>query len=301
MLVVSVMTCLQAQTDLSYAIPRFAQLRNELLSANPTAAERLKQVTDKLPSSLASSRPFYDFVNYISRVPDGKSTEMLLDQAFSRYPNIPFLKTLTKEDLLIIHENRELLSFILEGVLKFEYPYVINKHPSFLEELEFYNISQGEVVGEIGAGNGMFSLVTGMIYDSISFYINETGAYTVNSTAKKHQLYEKYIDSNNLTYIIGEVKSTNLKTGSCDKIIVRNTFHHFKKKKQMLKSIRLALKEEGELLLLEPDLSLAKDNQICTKAIKINKIVSAVERAGFKLVGKKHIKDYYIVMRFIRG
>ena len=299
-LLVSSFTCLHAQADFSYAMPRFAQLRNELLLANPPAAERLKQVTEKLPSSLASSRSFYDFVNYLSRKPDIDSTESMLRKASRKYPTMSFLKTLTEEDLHVIHENRKLISFILEGVLEFEYPYVINKHPSFLTELEFYNISPGEVVGEIGAGNGMFSLVTSMVHDSISYYINELGANTVNSTANRHQLYKKYIASNNLSYIIGEEKHTNLKIGSCDKIIVRNTFHHFKKKKQMLKSISQSLKEEGELLLLEPDLSLVKDNQVCKKAIKINKVVSAVENAGFKLVGKQHINHHYIAMRFVR-
>ncbi|HRI32986.1 MAG TPA: hypothetical protein PLD02_04485, partial [Saprospiraceae bacterium] len=50
----------------------------------------------------------------------------------------------------------------------------------------------------------------------------------------------------------GSSTSTGMEDSTFDKIIIRNTFHHFRKKDKMLQSIMKSMNDETELIILEP-------------------------------------------------
>src|SRR5690606_33093835 len=59
-------------------------------------------------------------------------------------------------------------------------------------------------------------------------------------------------NSNTLSIVQGSVSASGLPEGIFDKIIVRETFHHFETPDAMLYDIRMLLKPAGQLFVYEP-------------------------------------------------
>ena len=88
-----------------------------------------------------------------------------------------------------------------------------------------------------------------------------------------------------MSLVQGEITSTNLEGLDLDKIIIRQSFHHFSRKKEMLSSISKSLKPDGRLYVLEA----TKDHPdnycrcLCDEAMRSKRIIKKITSNGFKL------------------
>src|SRR5690242_17571228 len=109
---------------------------------------------------------------------------------------------------------------------------------------ELMNWTPGEVVAEIGAGDGQMSFAA-------SARVRPGGhVYSTELDEKKlahlrEEVSRRKLD--NLTVVRADPVSTNLPDGCCEAIFMRHVYHHFEKPQQTDLSIFRALKPDGLL------------------------------------------------------
>lgn len=128
--------------------------------------------------------------------------------------------------------------------------YQLNKAYELWNELQSYEIPEHSRVAEIGAGDGLFAAQLKLMHPNITLFVNEISADKVASIANQMLIFEEEEQKSILT-TLGSPVSCNLEGQNLDRIIVRNTFHHFSEPENMLSSFEAALKREGKLYLLE--------------------------------------------------
>ena len=203
----------------------------------------------------------------------------------------------TKEDLIIIENNGELLDLILrEEVLKLEYPFKLKPTAYIFKEVDFYEIKPNKRIGEIGAGAGMFSLILSLVFEDLELHINELPKWFLSSIGERFEKAEPLIKAKSFSLVNGKKDSSKLEGLDLDKIIIRNTFHHFSKKEEMLESVKQSLKQDGRLFIAEPTTKLTP-SKLCGLILDEAFIKETIENSGFELV-KEQILGVWLLMEF---
>jgi len=209
----------------------------------------------------------YDF-DFIKKAAKKITKNSLLSESFTEKE----LNTLTRKNTFLL---------LLEAqIFDVEFPFQIKENQIF-EELRFFDIQENDIVADIGAGQGPFSLLIYLSQPKIKLYINEIKEDLLRYMKRNIVKYINKKDKSICKLIKGDKKNTNLPE-KVDKIILRNAFHHFSKKKQMMKSIKSALKQDGLLLISET--LKTKDSQDCDKRMDEKKLKSEFKKYGFILV-----------------
>jgi ubiquinone/menaquinone biosynthesis C-methylase UbiE len=294
-------------------ISDLSKMRSELIEENKTGFANLGRITKKWPKDVLESSDFKAMINQIivSKQYFNNRDETLLSFIDKYWPHMNTKDLLDVSDLAIIEENSELIELILEGILKPNYPFALNRDLDVLSEFVFYDIASNNRVGEIGAGFGTFAFLISMIYKDVKLSINELNEDALDYVQTKFEKNGRFINLENVEFVKGDIDEVNFEDNNYDKIICRNTFHHFQKKKDMLKSIKKVLKKDGELLLLEQDNTLKQapgvdritftPNQLlntCNEAISLKKIIKLMKRNGFKLEEQEKNGERYYLLRF---
>lgn len=268
-------------------LQNLAQYRSQLLLSSQEELKEFHKVIDKLSLNDFESEVFKEMLYKL--IADKKvydySNETILRFFKKDFPNIKFREELTLNDIEVISENSEILESILDGVLKRKYPFSLDVNTSFFDEFYFYKIDSTDIVGEIGAGLGNFSVLVSALEPQIELFVNEIN--------KKNSQYieEKFKNQTDkkVKIILGNKKSANFPLSKFDKIIIRNSFHHFKYKKNMLHSIKESLKADGVLYLNEPTTELSSDT--CKKILPENEVITKIIENGFTLEETKEFGE----------
>lgn len=146
---------------------------------------------------------------------------------------------------------------------------------------EFFDFRKGDLVAEVGAGNGKniigFSIAAP---DSLNFYLQDIDRrrLTPQTLQKVVHSAAKYKKSSGNSYrlCIGHETATGLPDGIFDKIILVSTLHEFTRMDEMLADIRQKLKADGLLYILETD-CLTKGHKNYTS----QEIINLLERNRF--------------------
>ncbi|MES2513282.1 MAG: methyltransferase domain-containing protein [Bacteroidota bacterium] len=133
--------------------------------------------------------------------------------------------------------------------------------------VDFIELKKGDIVTEIGAGNGINFGVLSMVFDSITFVAQDIDTNTLNKKAydkiiKEYMRYSRKPATNKFEMVIGTKTYSNLPDNTYDKLFVINSFHDFDKQDEMLNEIYRKLKADGQFILLE-GFSFPGDTQIC--------------------------------------
>lgn len=132
---------------------------------------------------------------------------------------------------------------------------------------DFIDLKKGDIITEIGAGNGINIGVLSMVYDSVTFVAQDIDIKTLtdktyNKIIKKYSKYRQTPQTNKFEKVIGTKTSTNLPDSKFDELFIINSFHDFDKQDEMLDDIYKKLKPNGRFILLE-GFSFPNDTQIC--------------------------------------
>jgi SAM-dependent methyltransferase len=208
-----------------------------------------------------------------------------------RYGKQELVEKITEGDIEIILKNSELLDLVLDEAVKPSYPFPINPKSRIFTELSFYQIESGQKIGELGAGNGTFSVILAMATKEVQIFVNELNQGYVDYIQTKIQKNAQLLDVSKIQTIKGSKSETKFPENELDRIVIRNAFHHFSKKEKMLKSINAALKGNGKLCLYEPILGKSNRKDVCVKALERSYLVKVIEENGFILEEEKDLES----------
>lgn len=105
-------------------------------------------------------------------------------------------------------------------------------------------IESNDKIADIGAGSGyhVFRMAP-LAKDGV--------VYAVDIQSEMLEAINIKIELNNIKTILGNEKSIQLPKNSVDKILMVDVYHEFNFPKEMIRSIKNALKPDGELFLIE--------------------------------------------------
>lgn len=281
-------------------IQTLAEYRSKLIKENVKATDDVRML-EKSWGELDPDNEEFEILalNIISlKNKYNYSNQAILRIAKKSCPNCKLVDKITEQGIGIIIENSELIDLVLDGVLKSNYPFAINPNSTISTEMCFYQIESGQKIGEIGAGNGAFSIILGMVTKEVQIYINELDKGFVDYIGAKINKNDQLLDVSKIEAIQGSKSTTEFAENEFDRIIIRNAFHHFTKKEKMLESIKQALKDNGKLCLYEPVLNQLGGGSNCEKVLDRQYLLKIIEESGFLLEEEKNLGNSSILLRF---
>jgi ubiquinone/menaquinone biosynthesis C-methylase UbiE len=293
-----------AMSDLAY-LEHIAQFRTRLLQKNPESLKALGDLLENWKTGVFEGVKEEGLYNLKQRIINvGLSRRANLEEKLKWISIITrayqMERALGEKDIQAIQDNVELLELIGAGLLDDEYPFKLNTKSDLLKELPLYGINEGDKIGEIGAGNGLFSLILSWAFPGVHLSINELELGMMEGLKEK---VDSRSDSYNPAFMelfVGTVESTHMEGKELDKIIIRNTYHHFDNKRAMLASIAQSLKKNGDLFIFENiRSSFWKASDYCHKALTKKRILKVIERNGFHLVSEQLVGEA-VLFHFVK-
>jgi len=142
------------------------------------------------------------------------------------------------------------------------------------------NIKRGSCVADIGAGTGGFLPLLHKAVDK------KGRVFAVEISERFLEYMAKRGKIENLTtveVIKGEYTATNLKTGSCDTLLLVDVYHHLDNSAEMIKDFAKVLRPNGILAIVDFNRIEGKSRPWILKHTKLSKkdIISQVTKEGF--------------------
>ncbi len=160
--------------------------------------------------------------------------------------------------------------------------------------LDTISFESGEVIADIGAGNGYIEAMLAMFNDSLTFYIQDIDTSVCNESevAKVFKFYEevngKPFTSKFLT-VNGSDTDTNLPDDTFDKILMLWTYSYLKEPVKFINDIKENLKDDGLFYVINPGI----EETDYTKSLReetgwnvsiLEKQIDDIINCGFNLV-----------------
>lgn len=145
--------------------------------------------------------------------------------------------------------------------------------------LKNMNIKPTDVIADIGAGSGYHVFKMALIANKGTIYGVDIQEEMLAAMRTKKEAQ----DIDNITLVKGSEKSVNLPINAVDKVLMVDVYHEFSYPKEMIASIKKALKPDGEVFLIE---YRGEDRSVPIK--ELHKMTEAqavreLKAAGFKL------------------
>jgi len=285
-------------------IQKTVELRDYLLRQNKNSLYNLRDLLKKwenndLTENEQSEATLY--AAYCSRVYNNLTSKFVAKRT-NKYlleNNIPI--TLNEQDVKLLNENFEIFELYKLGILKSKYPFVIDSDALFYQELLTYKIKKSEKIAEIGAGTGMFGLSAKLLFEDLEWTFNEIDNSSIKLIENLLPKHKEIISPKGLSVIKGKKNSTNLEGKVYDKIIIRQTLHHFKKMDEMLASIKKSMDKNTELYLFETyrDDFENEEDMHCDALMFKKDILKAMTRNGLQLISESKI-DEDVVLKIMK-
>ncbi len=269
--------------------------RNELIARNPEGFKRLWQMEQLW--KVSDKEEVGDFVLnvvFANRI-EGMSPERIIKKYLKHEPDFKSIHLLTEATIQTVLENDAWMNLLIHGHLKPNPPFQLDAETALFEELSFYKIRNGMHLAELGAGDGTFSLLLGLAFDSLHVYVNDIDKGAMQYSAWSINECKSLRPSNQYFSVEGKRNSTGLEGVHLDKIIIRNSFHHFSNKPAMLASIRASLLPDGDLYVTDPTIQPGKEHD-CKMIMPQEGIRAVLLANGFTIVEEKQLKDWSWVM-----
>lgn len=285
-------------TDETKIIQGISKYRTELIIKNHTELKSLPSILDKfenLPVERNEQLGILYSIQFYSKykkvvLRNLKRKLKAIDE------NIDFEDFISINEIELISRNPDLVDLIMSEILEKDFPYKLKNNQNLLKEIQFYDLQSGEKIVDIGAGTGTTGIVLGYIYDSLDIYMNELSIALVQLIEDKISRCTSLNSSNRFQIIKGAKQNTNLENLNLDKIILKNTFHHFTKKDKMLKSIQKSLKPDGVIYIYESLYRTEEDKKSCLKIMSEKNIIKFFSSYGFALVDSQYLHEGKIGM-----
>ena len=160
--------------------------------------------------------------------------------------------------------------------------------------IDTIDFKSGQVIADIGAGNGYIEAMLAMFNDSLTFYIQDIDISVCNES-ELSKVLDFYQEVNGKPFtskfiiVNGSDTDTNLPDDTFDKILMLWTYSYLKEPIRFISDIRKNLKDDGLFYVINPEIeendytkSLRKETgwNVSTMEKQIDDIISC----GFRLV-----------------
>ena len=164
---------------------------------------------------------------------------------------------------------------------------------------------RGEIIADIGAGNGYIEAMLSIFNDSLTFYIQDIDTSVCNQSAINEVVdFYQEINSrpftNRFIVVNGTDTDTNLPDSIFDKILMLWTYQYLKKPKVFIKDVKDNLKDDGLFYVINPP----QDEDEYTKSLRkkygwnaspLEKQITDIIDCGFELkrISRNYDADGY--------
>ena len=180
-------------------------------------------------------------------------------------------------------------------------PYKLGALRDIWQEFSFYGLRANMVVADIGAGNGVISIIlheSGLPLDLILTEIDDDFLQLLEGKISR---FRDENPKGTLQLVKGSEKTLGLPQSKVDLMIFREVYHHLKHPKPILADILNYLDKDGYVVLIEgtrdsPD----PDYKPCSQAITYKQIIKEWTAAGYILAQQK-VVDGSFLLKFKRS
>lgn len=186
----------------------------------------------------------------------------------------------------------EYYTLVTNDIMEKNPPYPMLAGDLFWEEIQFYQLQQGEVLADIGTGSGFFPLVLVFAGLDVTWIITELDPILTSYVENKCEQYGRGQYPARVHFALGHEKEVDLGGLKADKIFLRETFHHLDYPDEILLSLRNQLKPGGRVFVTEEVKDFVTDRtSSCKKIIRRKKIIRAFASNGFHLMQERRCGD----------
>ncbi len=185
------------------------------------------------------------------------------------------------------------------------YPMLTNKEEikTLLADrgIDVIKFKEGEVIADIGAGNGYIEAMLSIFHDSLTFYIQDIDTSVCNQGTIDEVIdfYEKVRGepfTNTFIVVNGTDTETNLPDSTFHKILMLRTYQYLKEPMEFIKDVRSKLKDDGLFYVINEQLEdYEYMNKVRQKhgwnASPLEKEISDIIDCGFEL--KRLYRNYH--------
>ena len=161
---------------------------------------------------------------------------------------------------------------------------------------------KGEMIADVGAGNGYLEAMLSIFHDDLTFYIQDidSDVCNPNNIQEVVDFYQKVNGrpfTNRFVTVNGTDTDTNLPDQVFDKILMLWTYQYLKNPSEFMIGLRKKLKNDGLLYVINPDqdyeygklLSIEYGWNMAT----VDREISDIIKCGFELAGISRNYDYH--------
>ena len=160
-------------------------------------------------------------------------------------------------------------------------------------------LSPGLFVADIGAGTGFFTAL-------IAREVGERGrVYAVDIAPRFVEASVQRAGDQGMRHVVGVVNdqhSVQLPADSVDRVFISDTYHHFEYPRSMLRSIHEALRDPGELVVIDFKRVPGESNPWVMGHVRTGEadVVAEIEAAGFEFAESLDFMRTQYFLRFIK-
>lgn len=159
--------------------------------------------------------------------------------------------------------------------------------------LDTIKFKRGEIIADVGAGNGYLEGMLSIFNDSLTFYIQDIDTSICNQRAVDNVVnFYKSLNRRPFTsrfYVVnGSDVESNLPDETFDKILMLYTYQYFKYPKTFMTDIKQKLKPDGRLYIVNPDVDHEASDSLKAvngwNASPIEEEINDILQCGFELI-----------------
>lgn len=290
-LVLTAMGSLQAQESALNFSESVSRVREVCLSQKSEYATAVKDILYSIdPDSISRSdlftlkRSCEEAMNFRTRYKYLDSLEALIGRV--GIPSTRKQLVQLRSNFEGLFHNRWLINTMrYYGLVEGAYPFRQTNSTEDAIEFDLYHLSSSDTIAEIGAGSGLHGILMKFMYPGITIYLNEIDSSFLNYI-QTWVNKSSYSELQGIQLTLGNQLRANIPSGRLSKVLIRNAFHHFEFKEEMLNSIRGHLLPTGSLLIVERFLSQGGH---CKKSMKRGQLIKLLRENGFRKINSKRI------------
>lgn len=163
------------------------------------------------------------------------------------------------------------------------------------EEFEFLQLKAGDTVADVGSFIGYYPVLYSVYVDSVTFYLNDivdTGFRSLDYIHSELYKIRKHPQTSTFKIVIGTTVTTGLPDMKFTKVVLRDAFHHFEKRNEMLEDIKRIMKDDASLLVYEAFRIYDEPaNTRCKGVLWREDFLKVMKDAGFVLIRERNMGD----------
>jgi SAM-dependent methyltransferase len=159
--------------------------------------------------------------------------------------------------------------------------------------IDTINFVPGDTIADIGAGDGRVEAMLSVLHDSLTFYVQDIDTSvcnqdTINNVISYFQGITQRTIKNKFIIVVGSDDKTNLPDKTFDKILMLWTYPYFKNPRAIMTDLKLKLKNDGLLYIVNPDHDYESGKQQTLEygwnASPLDKEITNTIECGFELI-----------------